>query len=73
MDYDNINCRTDCGMCNHKGAPSAMKGSKLCDSLREGYKPSYESSFIERIIAKIKLKGIMRSKGKRSPLEEETL
>jgi hypothetical protein len=71
MYFDKINCRTDCGMCNHKGAPSAMKGSKYCDSLREGYKPKKESTFIERIRAKLKLKGIMRSKGKRSPLEDD--
>jgi hypothetical protein len=53
--------------------PSAMKGSKYCDSLREGYKPRYESSFIERVIAKLKLKGIMRAKGKKSPLQDEEI
>ena len=71
MDFDKINCRTDCRQCNHKGVPSVMKGSKYCDSIREGYNPRQESSWIDNIVLNLRLKGMMRGTGKTKEPEDK--
>lgn len=70
-DWDKIKCNINCKRCNHKGTPSAMKGSDYCEKLRKE-KPSPDDSF--SIFKKLKMlfsnKGKMRQFGKIKEVEK---
>jgi len=68
--WDEINCRTDCGLCNHRGTPSSRKGSQYCESLHQGFKPKTENTLLENLKRKFRLKGMMRTMGKPSDDDE---
>lgn len=69
--WNEINCRTDCGLCNHKGTPSAMKGSKYCIHLRDGIPITSEWSIVQSLKKMFDMKGLMRKLGKLPKEEEE--
>ena len=62
--WDEINCRTDCGLCNHKGAPSYSKGSKLCLQLRKEIPKDGIVSWFKKFKDIFNNKGKMRAFGK---------
>jgi len=62
--WDHINCRTDCGRCNHKGMPSATKGSKYCLTIRKEIPSEKESGSILTFVRSLfNIKGKMRKHG----------
>jgi hypothetical protein len=70
MDWSSVNCRTDCGRCNHKGVQSSMKGSKQCLINRSEVRvPDIGPSVYDRVISILRLKGIMRALGKNKEKE----
>lgn len=64
--WDALNCRTDCGRCNHKGAPSVSKGSKVCLQLRKEIPETRDDSesFWSFFKLMFRKKGVMRATGK---------
>ena len=62
--WNNINCRTDCGRCNHIGKPSNMKGSKNCLQLRKEISVDKDNAFLSFFKIMFKKKGFMRATGK---------
>lgn len=67
-DFDTINCRTNCGRCNHKDKPSNSKGSKACLQLRKEISSTKDDyfSFMSFFKMMFKKKGVMRATGKSS-------
>lgn len=62
--WDEINCRTDCGRCNHKGTPSASKGSKYCKQTRNEIVSDKETNGILAMVRSMfNIKGKMRAFG----------
>lgn len=63
--WDNINCRTMCGRCNHRGTPSVSKGSRYCLMLRREIPSTVEThNIFDTIFNMFNLKGKMRAFGK---------
>jgi hypothetical protein len=72
-EWDAINCRIDCGRCNHKGKPSVSKGSKTCLINRKMIPETNEDAFSFKMFFKqlIARKGLMRASGKNEVKEYE--
>ena len=62
--WDEIKCNIDCGRCNHKGTPSATKGSKLCLQLRKELPGNDDFSLLKTFKNLFNNKGKMRAFGR---------
>ena len=75
-DLNLLNCRTDCGRCNHKGTPSSMKGSIYCLKIRNELpserEKTYSNGLFTRFMSSLnKIKGQMRAAGRLNKNKEE--
>ena len=69
MNFNEINCRIDCGRCNHKGSPSVTKESLYCLKIRRELPSEREQKYNDGLFTRFmnslsKIKGQMRAAGK---------
>ena len=63
--WDEIKCNIDCRRCNHKGTPSATKGSDFCLKMRKEISSDKDSnSLLMEVRSFFNVKGKMRTSGK---------